>query len=119
MAGERTPMGSPHKIPYKVEETTPSTSTVSMGSSVPVSFGSEISGLDEEERVEMLSREFYVTVMNEREKLQRRKGSQAFRWGDLKAESDLCHPYFKTRSVKQVRDRFKYVKKELKSLDNK
>ena len=80
----------------------------------PISFASEISGLDDEEQgAEMLSFEFYNTVKRERERIQGLTPGRGFRWSDLKAELDKCHPYFQKRTVEQVRNRFKYVKKEI------
>ena len=85
-----------------------------MASSFPVSFGSDLSGLDEEIDVQIQSRELYTMVENERKKLQDATGKKKFKWSVLKTELAKCHPYFAIRTVNQIRDRYKYIKKELK-----
>ena len=66
----------------------------------------------------LLSMEFYDIVVRERDDLRKASSSRAFRWVDLKKALDRCHEYFRSRSLNQVRDRFKYIKRELASLKN-
>ena len=102
------------KISEVGEVLTPTKSEVSNVTSQAVSFPSEVSGIDDDEGVgTMGTMEFYRTVTREREALQKKKGRKAFKWTLLKEELDKCNSYFKRKTYKQVRDRYKYVKNQL------
>ena len=62
--GERTPK----KAVQIDQDTTPSKNVLSAASTFAVSFASDVSGLDEDEPSELLSKEFYSLVMKERKK---------------------------------------------------
>ena len=104
---------TPKKVPQVGEDTTPTKSTVSGASTFAVSFASDVSGFDDEEPVELLSREFYSIVTKEREKLHRGTEEKAFRWAELKLRLDEANNYFKHRTLSQIRNRYKNIKKEL------
>ena len=106
-----------YRTSHRVPAIKPTKSVVSQASSKPISFASDISGLDDDvNETEMLSKEFYNHVKREREALQASSGKRAFRWTDLKAALENRYPYFKEHSAKQIRNRFKYVKRELRDV---
>ena len=73
-----------------------------------------MSCLEDDEEDSLPANLFYEIVNEERKQLAEKSGEGAFRWKNLAEKLATRHPYFETHTIEHVRQRFKYIKKQLK-----
>ena len=100
----------PHVPPEERKDKAGSVS-MSVASSEPVTFPSDISVIEDGEE-DLPANEFFQIVSEERQRLLA-QGGKIIRWPVLLAQLQERHPYFQRHTRNQIRDRYKYIKRIL------